>query len=128
MNYSTFMQYVKERAKFRSDDAVKKTIETVLEVLGQKISGGQAEDVAKALPPQLRPYLSQTAEAAAFNRAEFLMKISGREGVDLATAEEHARAVLSVLADWIPSAELRDTLQRIPNDMRTLFVWIKKAA
>ncbi len=128
MNYNDYIQFVKERNHFKSDDAAKKAIETVLEVLGQRIPHGQAEEIAAALPPGLKPYLSQTPEAEPFNRAEFLMKISGREGVDLATAEEHARAVLSVLAEWIPSAELRDTLQQIPNDMRNLFVWVKKAA
>lgn len=128
MNYKDFMQFVKERSGIKSDDAAKKAIESVLEVLGQRITIGQAEDVAAALPPELRPYLRQTPGADPFNLSEFLIRVSEKEGVAVTTAEHHARAVLSVLADWIPRAELRDTLKQIPNDMRNLFVSMKKAA
>jgi uncharacterized protein (DUF2267 family) len=128
MNYNDYIQFVKERAGIKSDDVAKKAIESVLEVLGQRITIGQAEDVAAALPSQLRPYLRQGPVAERFNLSEFLERISEREDVDVATAGDHAHAVLSVLADWIPTAELRDTLAQIPNDMRYLFIWAKKAA
>lgn len=128
MNYTDYIKFVKERAGIKTDDAVKKAIESVLEVFGQRITIGQTDDVAAALPPELRPYLRQTPGAEPFNLGEFLTRVSEKEGVDVTTAGDHARAVLSVLADWIPRAELRDTLAQIPNDMRNLFVWIKKAA
>ncbi len=128
MNYNDYIQFVKERAGFKSDDAAKKAIHAVLEALGQRITIGQAEDVAAALPSELRPYLMQTPAAEPFDLNVFLEKIGAKEGVNTAAAGEHARAVLSVLAEWIPRAELRDTLAQIPNDMRSLFVWIKKAA
>lgn len=128
MNYNDYIQFVKERGGIRSDDAAKKAIESVLEVLGQRITIGQAEDVAAALPVELRPYVMQTPDAEPFNVTEFLKRVSEKEGVAGKTAEDHARAVLSVLAEWIPRAELRDTLAQIPNDMRNLFAQIKKAA
>jgi uncharacterized protein (DUF2267 family) len=129
MNYNDYIQFVRERAGIKSEDAAKKAIESVLEVVGQRITLGQAEDIAAALPPELRPYLRQTPEAEAFDVNEFLKRISDKEGVDVRTAEGHARAVLSVLGEWIPRAELRDTLEQIPNDMRNLFYeWVKKAA
>jgi uncharacterized protein (DUF2267 family) len=128
MNISDYIQVVRQRAGIRSDDAAKKAIESVLEVLGQRITIGQAEDLAAALPPELRPYLRQLPEAQVFGLAEFLRRVSERESVDSGTAEEHARAVLSVLAEWIPRAELRDTLEQIPNDMRSMFSWVKGAA
>ena len=128
MNYNDYIQFVKERAGIKSDAAAKKAIETVFEVLGQRITIGQAEDLAAALPPELRPYLGQMPEAESFDSREFLRRVSEKEGVAPGTAEEHARAVLSVLAEWVPRAELRDTLEQIPNDMRNLFAWTKKAA
>lgn len=128
MNYKDYIHSVKERARFRSDEAAVKAVHSVLEVLGQRITVGQAEDVAAALPPELRPYLSQTPGAGPMDRRDFLARVAEKEGVDVPTAEEHARAVLSVLGEWIPRAELRDTLEQIPNDMRNLFVWTGKAA
>lgn len=128
MNYNDYIQFVKERAGIKSDETARKAIESVLEVLGQRITIGQAQDIAAALPPELKPYLMQTPLAEPFNLSDFLLRVSEKEGVSVPTAEDHARAVLSVLADWIPRAELRDTLEQIPNEMRNLFVWVKKAA
>lgn len=129
MNYNDYIQFVKERAGIKTDSAARKAIESVLEVVGQRITIGQAEDIAAALPPELRPYLRQTPEAEGFDLNEFLKRVSDKEGVNMTTAEGHARAVLSVLGEWIPRAELRGTLEQIPNDMRNLFYeWVKKAA
>lgn len=128
MNYKEYIQFVKERAGIKSDDAAKKAIESALEALGQRITIGQAEDMAAALPPELRQYLRQTPAAEPFTLTEFLSRVSEKEGVTITTAGDHTRAVLSVLAEWVPRAEMRDTLEQIPNDMRSFFVWIKKAA
>lgn len=128
MNYHDYIEFVKERAGLSSDDAAAKAIHAVLEVLGQRITIGQAEDVAAALPLELRQYLRQSPGAEPLDLNEFLARVGDKEGVDLPTAGDHSRAVLSVLAEWIPRAELRDTLEQIPNDMRSLFVWRKKAA
>ncbi len=128
MNLKDYVQFVKERSAIRSDEAAKRAIEAVLQILGQRISPGQAEDIAVMLPPQLKPFLMQTDAPEKFNLPEFLKRISEKEQVSPAVAEEHARAVLSVLAEWIPRAELRNTLAQIPNDMRNLFEWIGCAA
>lgn len=128
MNYQDFIHFVQERSRFSSEDAARKAIEGVLEVLGQRVASGQAEDVAAALPPELKPYLRQTPAAEPFNMPEFLIKVGGKEGVDLRTAEDHARAVLSVLGEWMPRPELRDTLEQLPNEMRNLFIWVKNVA
>jgi uncharacterized protein (DUF2267 family) len=128
MNYNEYIKFVKERSGTTSDDAAKRTIETVLEVLGQVVTAGQAEDLAEALPPELKPFLRQMPGARPLSLNEFLARIREKERVPSGTAEIHARAVLSVLAEWIPRAELRDTLEQIPNEIRPLFTWIAKAA
>ncbi len=129
MNYGDFVHFVKERSTFKSDEAVRKAVESVLKVLGEKISIGQAVDIAAALPAELKPYLMQTPEAEKFNLEDFLRIVGQEEGVDTRTAEEHARAVLTVLGEWIPRAELRDTLAQMPSDMRNLFYsWEKEVA
>lgn len=128
MNYNDYIHFVRERGRFRSEGAARRSIEAVLEALGERITIGQAEDVAAALPPELRPYLRQTAQAEPFTLSEFVNKVADTEGVDPITAEDHTRAVLSVLGEWIPRAELRDTLEQLPNEMRSMFMWIEKKA
>ncbi len=128
MNLKDYVEFVKERSNIQSDAQAEKAIEVVLQVLGERISPEQAEDIASVLPPQLKFYLMQTPAAEKFHLPQFLERISQREGVNMQAAEEHARAVLSVLAEWIPRAELRNTLAQIPNDMRNLFEWMQTAA
>jgi uncharacterized protein (DUF2267 family) len=122
------MEFVRERGRLRSDAATGKAIKAVLAVLGERISVGQAEDIAAALPQELRPYVRRTVQAEPFTLSAFLAKVAEQEEVDIATAEEHCRAVLTVLGEWIPRAELRDTLEQLPNEMRGLFTRIEKAA
>lgn len=128
MNYGDYVRFVRERARIGSEEAAKKAIASVLEVLGQRITAGQATDIADELPPEIRSPLMQTPGAEPFDLREFLARVSRKEGVDVATAGDHAHAVLSVLAEWIPSKELRDTLEQIPVDMRYLFIWAARAA
>ncbi len=128
MNIKDFTRFVRARARFTSDAAAVKAVEAVLQALGERISIGQAEDLAAALPVDLRHYLRQTVQAQAMTRSEFLEGVAEREGTDAATAEKHCLAVLSVLGEWVPRAELRDTLEQLPNEMRDLFTWVGKAA
>ncbi|OGW33881.1 MAG: hypothetical protein A2010_16545 [Nitrospirae bacterium GWD2_57_9] len=131
MKYDDFAQFVKERTRFRSDEDANRAISSVIELLGQRISSSQAVDIAAALPPEVRPYLMQrvqTPEAEPFALEKFLSAVGERTGVDRAAAGEQARAVLSVVGEWLPREELRDTLAQLPNEMRGFFEWMKKAA
>ena len=58
----------------------------------------------------------------------FADRVAWLEGVDSATAEQHAAAVLSVLAQYLPSPALLIALDGLPGEVRGLFNWIKKAA
>ena len=113
---------------FTTVDDAERAISTVLEVLGQRISGGQAKDLLPSLPAEIRPFLKQTWEAEPLSLTDFLLRISDKENVDVNTAGLHANAVLSVLGEMIPNKELIDTFEQLPKGIRDLFVWIKKAA
>ncbi len=119
---------MRDRARFTSDIDVVKAIRAALEVLGQRITFGQADDLAAALPADFKRFLKQSPLAQPFGIDEFLAQIADREGVDPATAEEHARAVLSTLADNAPKDELVDTFEQLPKEIRNLFMRTGKAA
>lgn len=126
--YDQYIRTVRSRAWFPSDVDTVEAIRAVLEVLGQRITIGQADDLATALPVDFRPSLRQSPGAHSFGLDEFLSRIAEREGVDVRSAADHARAVLSALADAVPKDELLDTLEQLPKEMRDLFVPARKAA
>jgi uncharacterized protein (DUF2267 family) len=128
MTYEKFIRSVSERARFSSNDQVVKAVETVLGVLGQRISAGQAEDIGALLPVELRKHLRGLPQAQSFGLSEFVVRVAEQEGIDTATAGEHVNAVLSVLGDVVPRDELKDTFEQLPKDMRNLFARSKKAA
>jgi uncharacterized protein (DUF2267 family) len=126
--YDSYIRSVRERAWFPSDVDAVKAIRAVLEVLGRRISISQADDMAVAVPVDFRHSLRQSQTAQSFGLSEFLDQVADREGVDADTAEEHARAVLSALADAAPRDELLNTLEQLPREIRALFAWTRKAA
>jgi uncharacterized protein (DUF2267 family) len=128
MLYYHYVQFVKERAGFSEDHDAEKAIRAVFEVLGQRISLEQAEALAETLPVEIREYIKQNPWARPFGLKEFVAQVGNKEGVDPQTATVHARAVLSVLAEYVPSIELLITVDQIPKDIRRLFLWIEKAA
>lgn len=123
-----YIQRVRACARFTSDEDAVMAIRAVLEIPGQRITRGQADDLAPALQVDFRRYLRQPSGAQPFGLDEFLMRVADKEGVDSATAAEHARAVLSALAEVVSREELIDTLEQLPKEIRDLFTLSKKAA
>lgn len=76
----------------------------------------------------MRPSLLQSPAAEPFTVDDFLARIADKEGVAPATAEAHARALLSAVADAAPKGELLDTLEQLPREIREFFGQQKKAA
>ncbi len=122
MLYYHYVQFVSERAGIESDDDAKKTITAVFKVLAQRIPTGKAAELAETLPAEIREDLKRDSWAA-LGVNEFIARIADKVGVDKPTAATRIRAVLSVLAEYLPSAELLDALHSVPKDMRRLFVW-----
>jgi uncharacterized protein (DUF2267 family) len=120
--------FVQERADLSGDDAAATAIRAVFGVLSMMMTPGQAEALAETLPLEIREHVTPTRWRHYFDREQFLERIAGMEGVDPATAEQHAAAVLSVLADYLPSPALLAALDDLPREIRALFAWTKKAA
>src|SRR3954463_4466458 len=90
--HDQFLTAVQQKARIsreRAEAAARATLET----LAERLSAGEARDVAAQLPPELAAYLPPRGDAERFDVEEFLRRVAEREGVDVPTAEEHARAV-----------------------------------
>jgi uncharacterized protein (DUF2267 family) len=89
----------------------------VLRTLAERITAGEARDIAAFLPPELGRYLEMAPEPAEpFDRATFVRRVADREGVDQETAERHALAVFRALGVAVAPGELRDMAAQLPKD------------
>ncbi len=103
MDYNQYVKLVKERVLFSADADAVRSIRAVLEVLSERLSADEADNLRALLPKELKPYLSSEGQAVSFGMNEFLARIGAREGVDASIARYHAQAVLSVLASAVPA-------------------------
>jgi uncharacterized protein (DUF2267 family) len=92
-----------------------------LEVLAQRISGGQARDLAAHLPPELADALQPEHEKAeAFDLEVFIQRVADRALVDFDTARAGVRAVFETLREAVPGDEFRDVVSELPREYTAL--------
>lgn len=121
MNYDDFVMQVRDRAHLGTSDDALKAIQATLEVLSERLSQEEANDLASQLPKEFKPYLTQQKETESFDVNEFFRRVSKRERVELDDAGNHAKAVVSVICDAVSPGELRDVLGELPEDYDRLF-------
>jgi uncharacterized protein (DUF2267 family) len=119
MDYERFITTVEQAADIgreRAERAARATLET----LAERISQGEARDLAEQLPPELSPWLHTDGPAEGFDVDEFLRRVGEREETDVETAERHARAVFVALGRAVSPQELADLLSELPRDFAPL--------
>ena len=121
MTRDTFLETVKERAYLDDNDAAKKATQATLEVLGKRLFGGEATDLAAQLPDGIKEYLIPAEATTSFGAEEFVSMVADREEVDKGTARLHAKAVLSVLSEAVSGGEMKDIKSQLPEDYAALF-------
>ncbi|HEX2773854.1 MAG TPA: DUF2267 domain-containing protein [Micromonosporaceae bacterium] len=120
MTYVGFLNAVAQRAGLPPEEAANITRAT-LETLAERISGGEARDLAAQLPEELRDYLRKDDELPQrLNASEFVHEVRARAGVDDQWASEGARAVFATLRDAVSVDELADVLSELPKDIQQL--------
>jgi uncharacterized protein (DUF2267 family) len=120
VRHATFIRTIEQAAGILPEEA-ERAARATLETLGERITGGEAEDIARFLPRELRPILeSASALAEPFDMEEFVRRVARREGVDGATARLHARAVFVALGRAVAPGELRDMAAQLPKDFDEL--------
>ncbi|MEW6118328.1 MAG: DUF2267 domain-containing protein [Nitrospirota bacterium] len=127
MRYNEFITIVQDRGHIATFEQAERTARIVLEVLGERLSEGETIDVAEQLPHELRSALLQSTDVSSFGKDEFIKRVSEREYVGLIEAEEHVRAVLSIIPTAISTEEFYDMLSQLPQDIRELFSLRAKA-
>lgn len=122
MEREEFLSRVASYAALATADQAEQVTNTVLGTLGDRITAGQAQDLAAYLPTELAAALVATSNSAgAFGRGEFVRRVAGHDGVERGDAELRARAVLRALYEAVPDGEAGDTFAQLPADLYELF-------
>jgi uncharacterized protein (DUF2267 family) len=117
--YDAFVGLVQRSGKLSPEEA-EGAVQATLRTLAERISAGEARDLAAQLPPEVGELLADGSKAEKFDLEEFLRRVSEREGVDLDQAESHARAVFDALGRTVTHDELRDMASELPKEFAPL--------
>lgn len=114
MKRDQFLTEVQERAEFDDEQTANDATEAVLRTLGERIVGGEADDLAAQLPQGIDEYVA-TDEGEQFDFAEFTDRVDDRLDAD-ASPKRASQAVASVVADAATTGELQDVVSEFPKN------------
>jgi uncharacterized protein (DUF2267 family) len=118
MNFDDFTGEVQHRLELSgTGEAVRATRATLL-TLGQRLSAGNAEDLAASLPMEIKWYLTGAVHdhGQRFDWREFVDRVSDIEGVDPADAAYHARVVVDLVHTQVPGSDFQQLRDALPGD------------
>ena len=120
MQYETFIDTVANRAGLPRRDAETLT-HAALRVLAERISGGEARDLAAQLPGELKADLEPPQEnAQSFDANEFARRMAERSGLSAAEAEAALVAVLTTVRAAVTPGEFDDVLSQLGEEFAEL--------
>lgn len=124
MKYDEFLASVRERGEYETRAETEKVVRAVLAVLGVRLTGGEAKDLAAQLPDEMSEVLTVHADTGGLQAGvnEFLGEVANQLGTSSAeSAQPAANAVLSTLASDIAGGELNQLLSQLPSGYAPLF-------
>jgi uncharacterized protein (DUF2267 family) len=124
LSYDEILDRVAERAGIDRDRAAH-AVRAVVEMLGLRLSAGQAADLIPFLPPELRPALRRgmarsRGGSVPLSPDVFLHDVARRAGGGRGEAARDVRAVFPVLRAAIGEKEYHDTIAQLPGEYRPL--------
>jgi uncharacterized protein (DUF2267 family) len=120
VDYPTFIKTEAEVAGLPKDQA-ESLAHATLRTLADRITGGEADDLAAQLPQPLKEdLLKDRDEAEAFDVDEFIRRVSERAHVDPDTARTGAVAVMSTVRQAVTPGEFDDVTAQLPQEYRDL--------
>jgi uncharacterized protein (DUF2267 family) len=121
-DYADFIATVGHEAEIPFEEAERAAVVT-LETLSERITAGEAHDVAELLPEALRPVLDrEEGEPEPFSADEFFHRVQEREHVPPLAAQRHVVAVFAALRRAVSPDELADLASQLPRPLELLLV------
>jgi uncharacterized protein (DUF2267 family) len=121
MKYNDVIESVTQRTGIPREAAEKVTHAT-LQVLAERLSGGEAEDLQAQLAKELKEDLAVPKEkpAESFGAAEFTRRVAQRAQIDEPAAQIGAAAVLATIGEAVTPGEFDDVLSQLGREYAAL--------
>lgn len=120
MQQHEFVSAVKESLALPDNQSAERAVRATLSVLGQRLAGGEAKDLASQLPGDLKDVLPAEGGGERFDVDTFYRRIAEQEGegVTVAQARQHARAIAKGLETALSDGEWRNFTSQLPPDFQ----------
>lgn len=120
MKYESFLASVSRRASASAQKAEAYTLAT-LRTLAERLTAGEALDLAAQLPKPMQAALRPPTESAQrFGAEEFVRRVADRSGLGQAQAKDGVRVVFATLREAVSSGEFDDVASQLPRDFDDL--------
>jgi uncharacterized protein (DUF2267 family) len=120
MDARTFYAQVAGRSSLSKEEAADLTRATI-EALAQRLSAGEARDLARQLPDDLVQAVRWDGKhSERFGLDELITRVSNRTGLNESETTTGARAVLTTLREVIDAKEFDDLMAQLPAEFATL--------
>lgn len=120
MNDKEFFRNVAQRANLSREAAADLTRAT-LQTLADRLSGGEARDLAAGLPEALaQPLLCGDEAAKRFDLQEFVRRVSEHAGLTALETTRGVRGVLITLREVTASQEFTEAMAQLPKEFGIL--------
>ena len=122
MQYGEFIKQVQQQGGFASHDEALQAARLTLQVLAERLAGGEPNDLFAQLPRELvgAIHYRKMVQTENYDLDEFLRRVSERAGVDQDTASQYARAVMAVLVTAVTPGEMRDVFTQLAKEFASL--------
>jgi uncharacterized protein (DUF2267 family) len=121
MNTGEIIHEVQRRGEFADAGSAEDAVLATLSVLGERLKGGEAKDLAAQLPSELADAVQTEGPGDRFDVIEFVRRIAEREEADVSTAvaRQHAQVVLDVILGAVTPGERSDVIAQLPQEYVT---------
>lgn len=117
MNFDEFLGQVQHRLELPDGGRSLRSIRATLMTLGERIPEGNAADLAANLPLEIKWYLTGAVRehGQRFDWQEFVDRVSAIEGCDPADAAFHARVVVDLVHEEVPTSDFHQLRGLLPE-------------
>ena len=120
MDHDEFIGQVQSRARLDSRGAAEQATRATLETLGERLSGGAAENLAAQLPHEIGEHLrrSSSGRGEQLDLGDFFARVTERSatGIDQPQAVFHARCVVEVVDEATSGNLMGKIREQLPDE------------
>ncbi len=87
-----------------------------LETLAERLSGGEAADLAAQLPKSLQEPLRPRDGGEPFGLEDFKQRVAERAGLRASEVTEDIRAILTTVREAVSGGEFNDMVDQLPDE------------